>query len=444
MAGRPGLGRVLAVSGLVIAALVVTVALARADGDDGTYEVAGVFESVRGLVSGAEVRTGGFPVGKVERIELPRGGNPRVTMAIDEDYRIRRGAIADLRLASQAGQLNRFIAIAQGDGPQLEDGATLGIARTDQPVEFDEALSFLTPRTRRQVQDVVRNLDRATDGHGPDLDRTLRNSGDALSETAGLLDEVTADGAALSTLVDQGSAVVDTLASEPAELQGTVEALASVLDATAARQGDLSESLGLLPAGLRSPRLALEELDRSIPNLRTLVADARPALAQAVPLARELRPSIRTARPAIKSARRLADPLPAQLRAARGLLARTGPIIDDLGPAFEGLNPALDHLRASAPDSLGWLTLLGDSLANYDLNGHGGRLMLVATGPENREIAPSDDAGGFVRRPFDRTPGVLAGEPWRDYEDSFIGGGKPVESFLTPEELAARGSGGSR
>jgi hypothetical protein len=51
-------------------------------------------------------------------------------------------------------------------------------------------------------------------------------------------------------------------------------------------------------------------------------------------------------------------------------------------------------------------------------------------------ISPSDPGPGVVERPFYRTPGSLEGEPWENYWKSFIGGGKPVESFLEPGEEA--------
>jgi phospholipid/cholesterol/gamma-HCH transport system substrate-binding protein len=430
-----GLGRVAALGALIGIAVLVLLVVLRGGG--GTYDVIGVFDRAQGLVTGAEVRVGGFTVGRIKKIELPRGGYPHVTMTVDSEYRLRQGAIADLRLASQAGQLNRYIALTQGDGPELEDGATLGLARTDQPVEFDQVVSFLTPRTRREVRSIVANLDRATQGHGPDLDRTLRHSSEALTQTAGLLRQTTLDGAALRRLVDQGSAVIDTVAQEPGEVQGTVDALARTLDATARRQAELTRTVQLLAPGLRSPRLALEQLDRSIPNLRRLVHAAGPAVRHAVPLARDLRPALDDARPALAGARHLTAELPHELRVARKLLADAGPIVDRLEPSVAGLNPFLDHLRATAPDSLGWLTLLGDVLSSYDVNGHGGRLMFIVTGPPNNLVGPSEDAAGLVKRPFTRTPGVLAGEPWEDYEKSFVGGGKPVRSFLTPEELSA-------
>ena len=50
------------------------------------------------------------------------------------------------------------------------------------------------------------------------------------------------------------------------------------------------------------------------------------------------------------------------------------------------------------------------------------------------EVGPSSDAPGSERRPFDRTPGSLEGDPWRKYWRSFIGGGKPPSALLKSAE----------
>lgn len=434
-----GIGRIAALAGLIGGAGVLAFLVLRGSSD--TYEVTGVFRAANGLVQTADVRVGGLRIGKVSRIELPPGGLPRVTMEIFDDYRLREGAVADLRLASQAGQLNRFIDLKQGKGDPLQDGATLPLSQTESPVEFDDAISFLTPKTRRQARTLLRDLRKATAGHGPDLEATLRHSGPALHNTAELLQDVSADGVALSRLVRQGRAAVDALASDPAALQGTVDHLATVLQTAATRQAEVAETLRLLAPGLRSPRIALERLRGAIPELRELVRASGPLVEDVKPLSRELRPAVADARPALAQLRRVGGDLPGQLRALRPLITRGPPVLRHLTPGLRGFNPVLDDLRARAPDVFGWVPLLGDITASYDAVGHGARLHLTLTDSPRRLIGPSESGGGLLRRPFDRTPGALEGEPWEDYEASFVGGGKPVESFLTPEELRSRDQG---
>jgi hypothetical protein len=108
--------------------------------------------------------------------------------------------------------------------------------------------------------------------------------------------------------------------------------------------------------------------------------------------------------------RLLAPPLPSTLHT--------------LGRGVVGINPVFDQLRARAPDVLGWLPLLGDVTANYDLNGHGALVIPQLRPPVQRLVSPPNCAAGLVPRPYARTPGQLACDPWTDYARSFVGGAK--------------------
>ncbi|MGH2987603.1 MAG: MlaD family protein, partial [Solirubrobacterales bacterium] len=185
--GEPGMIR-LAVASLLAAAVVVVLAIALRSG--GTYEVSAVFDDVRGLIEGGEVKAGGVDVGKVEEIAFTEDGMPQATLRIDSDFRLRQGAFANIRLASNVGAINRFVDLSQGDGAELGDGATLGPSSTDQPVDLDLAVSTLDPETRADAAELLADVDAATRERGPDIARTLRHSSRALGETANLLAQV--------------------------------------------------------------------------------------------------------------------------------------------------------------------------------------------------------------------------------------------------------------
>jgi hypothetical protein len=137
------------------------------------------------------------------------------------------------------------------------------------------------------------------------------------------------------------------------------------------------------------------------------------------------------------------------LRAALGLVQafRTGsPAIQRLlGPPLPqtlhglengliGVNPVFDHLRARAPDALGWIPLLGDVTANYNANGHGALVLAYPRPAPQRAVASPSCGSGWLLRPFDRVPGQLACDPWTAYLKTFVGGGKPPTSYLTPSQ----------
>ena len=279
--------RIVALAAVVVGAFAV---IFIATHSSGTYEVTAVFDDTRGLIQGGEVRAGGLKVGTVEEIGFTDDRLPEVRMRIDSDYELRQGAFANIRLASNVGVINRFVDLSQGEGPPLGDGATLGPSHTDQPVDFDLAVSTLDPKTRREIGSLLANLDRATRGRGDDLAATLRHSADSLGETANLLAAVTADGQALRTLVEQGRTVVGALASDPNDLAATADRLASVLTTAAGRQQELRRSVDAIGPGLASAHRTLDRFSGSIGHLRDLITVARPAVAQLGPLADALRP----------------------------------------------------------------------------------------------------------------------------------------------------------
>jgi hypothetical protein len=169
------------VAGLGVLALVAVVVLAALQPWDRPSgpRITAIFDAVPGLVEGAEVQRAGLTVGRVEEIGL-EGDRPRVRLRLDDDEALHRGAVADLRMVSLSGQLNRVVAITDGRGAALPDGATLGLARTEQPVEVEQVLSTLDPATRRAVRRIVRGTERTVDGRGEALAGTLQGLAQAL------------------------------------------------------------------------------------------------------------------------------------------------------------------------------------------------------------------------------------------------------------------------
>jgi phospholipid/cholesterol/gamma-HCH transport system substrate-binding protein len=423
------MARFVAVATLLVGLVVVLLVIASSGA---TYEAKAVFEDVRGLIEGGEVRAGSEQVGSVTEIELGEDGLPVVTMEIDDDFRLRRGAFASVRLASNVGGVNRFVDLHQGTGPPLSDGATLGPSQTDQPVDLDLAVSALDPRTRDKAGEVLAALDATLRGRGADIDLALRHSTAALGQTANLLGQVTSDRLALRTVVSEGRRVVGALASSPADLGAAAARLADVLDVTAARQDELGRAIRALGPGLSAARGALTRLDQAIPNLTALAEATRPAVAEIVPTVREIRPAIAALRPLIAEARALIDAAPGQLRKIEPVIEAAIPVLQYLDPLVKGFGPMFDYLRAFGPEFINFFTLLADATSSYDAAGNLVRTTIPAiqVARHPNVIGPSDPGPGVVERPFFRTPGSLEGEPWTEYWKSFIGGGEPVGSYL--------------
>ncbi len=230
---QPAAPRTFAVVALVVAAGLLGVVLL---GLGGSTELVARFDQAHGLVTGAEVRSGGIKVGKVTDITLGSDRRPRVTLRVDGDATPRRGATAALQMFSLAGEVNRYVDLTAGSGPRLRDGATLRTAPHDEPVELGQVLQTLDPSTRADVRGVLKGLRRSSDGRGPDIEAALRHSADAVGETAELLSGIRGEGDSLDELLQQSRTVVGALAEDPAAPGAAVDALAATLDVTAARQ----------------------------------------------------------------------------------------------------------------------------------------------------------------------------------------------------------------
>jgi phospholipid/cholesterol/gamma-HCH transport system substrate-binding protein len=319
----------------------------------------------------------------------------------------------------------------------LPDGATIPISHTDGPVEIDQFLSALTPKVRTELRKLLHETVHTLSGRGPDIEQALRCSASAFGQTASLFRDVSADGAALRTLVDRASQGAAAVATEPADLQATIDQLGRLLDVTAARQTQLRETLQRMPAAFGATRAALTTLQGSVPTFDRLIAAARPALAAIQPFAHALEVTAPLTLPVFRATLSLVSAFRDHSAAISTLLGPPLPTtLHSLNIGLNGINPVFDHLRARAPDVLGWIPLLGDASANYNANGHGWLVLAYPRPAPQTPVRSPSCASGWLLRPFDRVPGQLGCDPWRNYANSFVGGGKVATSYLTPAQQA--------
>jgi phospholipid/cholesterol/gamma-HCH transport system substrate-binding protein len=427
----PAAARVIALLVLIAVVTVVAVIVTR---PYGTYEISARFDDTRGLIEGGEVTAGSQQVGSVKRVTLADDGLPVVTMKIDGDLELHRGASANIRLASNVGAVNRVVDLTVGDpaAPRLEDGDTLGPGSTDAPVNLDEAVSALDPPTRADAARLLAGLDAATKGRGRDLNRLLLHSSAALNETANVLGEVATDQRLLSSLVADTATVVEALASRPGDLGAAADRTAELLRTTGARRAELSRTMREIGPAFSSGTRTLRTLDDAIPELRDLLADAEPSVQRLRPVARRVPATAKALEPLLGSTRALVKAAPAQARHLTPVATDAVPVLEQLTPLLDKLNPLLDQLRVHTPEAVSFFSLGGDAVANYDVNGHLIRFIprLIQFSSDTNPIGPFDSGPGSLTRPFDRAPGAIEGDPWTDYGSSFIGGAQPSWSYL--------------
>lgn len=104
--------------------------------DDDTYEVTAYFEKAIGLFENSDVTILGVPVGKITSVE-PEGSRVRVDMEISGEYKIPADTHAEIVPISVIADRYVEFDVWRG-GPALKDGAVLQVAETEIPAELDD------------------------------------------------------------------------------------------------------------------------------------------------------------------------------------------------------------------------------------------------------------------------------------------------------------------
>ncbi len=292
--------------------------------------------SSAGLRKGSPVRIAGVDVGKVVGLGAGPGGTRVVELELkDRGLPVHRDATLRIRprLFLEGGY---FVELSPGSpsGPVLAEDATLPVAQTTVPVQFDQALGTLDSSGRDSLKGIITELDEGLgDGGASDLAllqrplaRTLRDGAIVARAARGTRSDD------LSRTVTGAARVTQALAGRATELGGTIDATATTAEALAAEE-----------AGLRATLRGLDVLARDVPGrLETIAGDvgvAGDSLAV-------LRPGLRRARTSLPGVTRLLRELQLAARPAElpGLLADLRPTLATLPPLATGLTALLPNL----------------------------------------------------------------------------------------------------
>ncbi|MGY2003114.1 MCE family protein [Blastococcus sp. SYSU DS1024] len=189
-----------------------------ADLGDEPYTVQVEFLDVLDLVPQSGVRVADVPVGRVEEIELGEDWTALVTLSVNGDVRLPANAVAMIGQTSLLGEKVVELAPPGNEEPRgtLEDGARIGLDRTNRNVEVEELLGalslVLSGGGLSQLQTITRELGVALEGRASAIRSTLAQ----LDTFIGGLD---AQKAEISRALDS----VNALAASLAERTGTIE-----------------------------------------------------------------------------------------------------------------------------------------------------------------------------------------------------------------------------
>jgi phospholipid/cholesterol/gamma-HCH transport system substrate-binding protein len=403
-------GAALAVVLVVVGAIVLA--------GNGGHTLKATFPSAVNVVPGAEVRTGGLRVGKVESISV-HGSAARLTLAIDDDriWPLRQGTRAGIRLGGTVSYANRYVELTPGPGNAraLPDGAELPAQDATSPFEFDELFNTFDTKTRAGLGRLIDRGAATLGPRGAELRAGLRDGGHALGEAGKTFAALSADPRALETLVRAGAATAGELARNDPQLRDLIDGAAETLTTVAETESGVRATIRRLPATLRTARATLARLDSSLGGVDGLVRDIAPG-------ARRLR---RVAAPLRSAVGTLGDVAP-QLGATLRRVQRSGPTIarflDDAVPQVQRLRPTLRRLepmtaclRAYTPEIASFFSTWASLSTNLDASGRYAQLNGQAYPFPNVMPVPS----ATVVRTFPqlryallRPPGLNADQPW--------------------------------
>ena len=401
--------RVAAAAALALAIAVVSIVML---GGGGGYELRAQFSNASQLVTGAQVHVAGRPVGKVTEIRLTRNGLAEVVMEIDDDAApMRRGAGAQIRTGGLAGVANRFVVLRPGppSAPEIPDGGVIPLDRTRAMVDLDAVLNGLDPKTRKDLQGLLRFGERASAGTGEAANDAIRYLNPALAQTSQLTTELVRDEAALRRLTETAATVSGALASRDTDLEEGVSNSAASLRAVASEREALGRTLARAPEVLRTSGRRLGRLSDGIESVSDTVPLAR-LLAESGPVLAKSRPLVRDLRPVLGDLRRTLNAFPP--------LARTTvPSLRDTTRMARGMLPILTALRPYTPEVVAGFggAYFGTIGGYYDANGH---YVRIAPSFANDSL-PGVSEAGYRTGLTARCPGAAA-EPAADRSNPWV------------------------
>jgi phospholipid/cholesterol/gamma-HCH transport system substrate-binding protein len=307
------------------------------------YEIKAAFSDTSGINKGSPVRIAGVDVGKVSNVEHTSAGaqSATVTLAIsDDDARpIHDDASAKIRPRIFL-EGNFFVDLSPGSSStgEMDDGDTIPVNRTSNPVQFDQVLAALKSDTRNDLRQVFTEVGIAQDhGGAKAFNDSLRYQPDAYKFTAIVTEALLgkSPGDLGDWIRDQGI-VAQALEADPAQLRALVVDFNTTAGALADRQAALRASVAELPLTLRAAIPTLDSLNAAFPDVRRFAVAARPGV-------RSLGPTVDSLLPLVKQLRGLVQP--AELQGlAHDLSGATPP----LAKVAKNAVPVLQKVRAFA------------------------------------------------------------------------------------------------
>lgn len=318
------------VAAVVGAALLLTSGCGSVGGGDKMTVKAYLADSA-GLFVGNDVGVLGVTVGEITAIE-PQGDKVLVTMEIDGDQPV--PAEAGAVVVARSVATDRYVELTPvyTEGAKMADGATIGLDRTQTPVDFDQVLESLNEfatgiggneKTTKAVQRFIDAGAGALQGRGPLLNQTIHSLADG----------------------------VDGIASQREDIAQTLKSLDVLLTTIATNEAtartfiqQVSRASKLLADERENFRQALRALDAAVTTVAEFAVDNRQAIVDNLDGTTELMTTVLTKQDELSEILRVMPVAMENLRMIEGdrLPVRIDPLIlDPLGGVLKTVCEAL-------------------------------------------------------------------------------------------------------
>jgi ABC-type transporter Mla subunit MlaD len=418
--------RALLIAVALIGAVALLVGGTGAGGEDGTYEVRGIFDNAAFLVKGEQVRVAGATVGTISDVDVttpneparadgsPDPGKAVVVMRIDDpgfqDFRTDASCL--IRPQSLIGE--KFVECqptqprAAGTEPppeleQIPDGEPgegqylLPLENNGTTVDLDLVNNIMEEPYPDRFRLIINSLGASFAARGEDLAEIVERSNPALKETNRVLEILADQNHTLSQLSKDSDAVLTALARRRENLGNFINQSEVVAAATAERGADLQESFARFPTFLRELRLTMDRLDAFSTTATPVFQDLGTAAAPLTRATEALGPFSEAGIPALTSLGRAAEQAGPDLVASDPVIRQVRKLAKSGKKATVNLGKILTTLRKTRGYEFlnDFIFNAGGSVNAYDGFGHFLRALLPNNNCVDYEVIAEQACAGF-------------------------------------------------
>jgi phospholipid/cholesterol/gamma-HCH transport system substrate-binding protein len=216
---------------------------------DSRISYSAVFTNVSGLKGGNFVRIAGVEVGKVKDLVLHKDGTVTVDFTLDKNLTLTEGTRAAIRYENLIG--DRYLSLEEGPGSvrRLQPGQMIPLAQTSPALDVDALIGGFRPLFRALDPDQVNALSgellKVFQGQGATISSVLAQTS-ALTSTLAGRDEL------IGQVITNLNTVVGTFAAHDDQFSAGLDKLSQLTQELADRKSDIATGTAYINAAAGS------------------------------------------------------------------------------------------------------------------------------------------------------------------------------------------------